>query len=107
MSAREIAIIVLLVIGVGVCLWSCLGLFVLRNDWGRLHALGPASTVGVLSLCLAVILKEGASLSGAVKPVLLVVFYWVAAPLMTHAIARALYFFQAEKFGTPPERRRG
>ena len=107
MSLREWAMVVLLVAGVGICLWSCLGLFVLRDEWGRLHALGPAGTLGALCICAAAVLKEGLSLQGAVKPVLLLLFLWSAGPVMTHAVARALYAKQRDTTGVAPERRQG
>ena len=81
----------LLAVGVAVCLISCLGLFVLRDEWSRLHALGPPATVGVLCIFGAGIAQQlDSPLQGAVKPALLILLYWVAWPLTTHAIAQAL-----------------
>ena len=91
-AAKETAVSVLPGVGVAVCLISCLGLFVLRDEWTRLHALGPPSTVGVLCFFGAGIAQEiGSPLQGAVKPALLILFYGLASPLMIHAIAQALH----------------
>ena len=43
MSPRELAVLVLLALGVGVTLLSCVGVLVMRDPYDRLHYTAPAT----------------------------------------------------------------
>lgn len=78
----------LLAIGVLTCLGSSLGVLVMRNAYDRLHFTGPANTVGVTAIALAVLVEQGAS-AGGLKVVLVLAIVLFTNPLLVHATARA------------------
>ena len=79
---------VLLALGVGIELLSCLGLLVMNNVFDRLHYVGPAATLGPIAIAGAVLLEEGISTAG-LKAVLIAVVLVGVGPVVTHATARA------------------
>lgn len=93
MKVSDIAAILLLVIGVGVVVLSCVGVLVMRNAFDRLHYVGPASIVGPVAIAAAVVVKESLSQSG-IKAILIAVVLLFISPVLTHATARAAYVRQ-------------
>lgn len=81
--------IALLALGLMVVLASCVGMAALRDPLDRLHLVTPASTIGVGSLCAAVVVHEGLDPSG-VSAILLAAAVGAANPLITHATARSI-----------------
>ncbi|HEU5200609.1 MAG TPA: monovalent cation/H(+) antiporter subunit G [Ktedonobacterales bacterium] len=79
---------VLLALGVGIELLSCLGLLVMNNVFDRLHYVGPAATLGPIAIAGAVLLEEGISTAG-LKAILIAVVLVGVGPIVTHATARA------------------
>ena len=88
MSPRGILVAVLLVVGVGVTLASCVGVLVMRNAYDRLHYSAPATTIAPLAIAAAVVLEERLSAAG-IKALLVALALLVTNPVLTHAIARA------------------
>lgn len=89
MSAAAIAVDVLLAAGVLVELLSCLGLWLMRDSFDRLHFLGPAATLGPVLIGAAVLVQHS-SAQACVKIVLIVLFVLLINPVLAHATARAM-----------------
>lgn len=87
MSARNILVDVLLILGVALVIVSCLGTVSFRGVHDRLHY-GAPSTLGAIFIAGAVVVKESFSLVGD-KAILIAVFLVAVTPVVTHAIARA------------------
>jgi multicomponent Na+:H+ antiporter subunit G len=88
MSLRGIAVSVLLVVGVGATLVSCVGVLAMRNAYDRLHYTAPASTIAPVAIAAAVVLEERFSAAGT-KAVLVALVLLMTNPVLTHATARA------------------
>ena len=78
----------LIVAGVVVLAFSCLGVLVMPGALARLHYVSVAS-LGAVLVAAAVLVRDGASLIG-VKAVLVAAFLVAAAPVLAHATARAI-----------------
>lgn len=87
MTVRQIAVDVLLWLGVALVLISCLGVVVMREAYDRLHFSSPA-VLGALLVAAAVVVEKSFSLVGD-KAILVAVFLLVGSPLLTHVTARA------------------
>ena len=79
---------VLLALGVGIELLSCLGLLVMDTVFDRLHYIGPAAALGPIAIAGAVLLEEGISTAG-LKAILIAAVLAGIGPVVTHATARA------------------
>jgi multicomponent Na+:H+ antiporter subunit G len=88
MSPLDLAVAVLLVVGVAVTLFSCVGVLAMRDAYDRLHYTAPAATVAPVAIATAVVLEEGLSAAG-IKAVLVALALLVTNPVLTHATARA------------------
>jgi multicomponent Na+:H+ antiporter subunit G len=88
LSARDLAVVALLVLGVGVTLLSCAGVLVMRNPYDRLHYTGPAAVLAPVAIAAAVVLEERLSAAG-IKALLVALLLLVTNPVLTHATARA------------------
>ncbi len=87
MTARHICALVLLVLGVGVLLLSAAALLVLPRPYGRLHALTPATSLGMPLIAFALAVETGPG-RGAVKLLLIAALTAVGGPVTTMAIGR-------------------
>lgn len=87
MSIRQIIVDVLLWLGVGLVLISCLGVLVMRGVYERLHFASPA-VLGALLIAAAVVVQKSFSLVGD-KAILVAFFFLVGSPLLTHVTGRA------------------
>ena len=88
MSLRELAVSALLVLGVVVTLFSCLGVLVMRDAYDRLHYTTPAAVVAPVAIAAAVVLQERLSAAG-IKAVLVALVLALTNPVLGHATARA------------------
>ena len=79
----------LAITGVVVLVFSCLGVVVMREALARLHYVS-VSTLGVVLVVAAVLVRDGASLIG-VKAVLVGAVLAATGPVLAHATARSLY----------------
>ena len=79
----------LVVAGVVVLAFACLGVLVMRGALARLHYVQVA-TLGVVLVVAAVLVRDGASLIG-VKAVLVGAFLVATSPVLSHATARAIH----------------
>jgi monovalent cation/proton antiporter MnhG/PhaG subunit len=83
---RTALVIVLLALGVGLQLLSCLGLLAMRDTYARLHYLA-ASSFGVLAIAAAIFVEEPFSMIGE-KALLAAVFLLATGPVLVHVTAR-------------------
>ncbi|MFK0160577.1 cation:proton antiporter [Streptomyces sp. NPDC090499] len=88
MTIRHVCALVLLAAGTGVLLLSAVGLVVLPGPFQRLHALTPASTVGVPLVALAMAVETGPG-RAAVKLLVTAVIVAVGGAATAMAIGRA------------------
>ena len=79
----------LVVAGVVVLAFACLGVIVMRGALARLHYVQVA-TLGAVLVVAAVLVRDGASLIG-VKAVLVGAFLLATGPVLSHATARAIH----------------
>jgi multisubunit Na+/H+ antiporter MnhG subunit len=88
MSLKDIAVWVLLTIGVAAALLACLGMLVMTHFNARLHYVSLASVPAALALAAAVTVASGFSPATA-KAIIAAVVIAVGSPAITHATARA------------------
>ncbi|HEY0361242.1 MAG TPA: monovalent cation/H(+) antiporter subunit G [Solirubrobacteraceae bacterium] len=79
----------LVVAGVVVLAFACLGVLVMPGALARLHY-ASVSILGVVLVAAAVLVRDGASLIG-VKAVLVGAFLVATGPVLSHATARAIH----------------
>lgn len=79
----------LVVAGVVVLAFACLGVLVMRGALARLHYVQVAP-LGAVLVAAAVLARDGASLIG-VKAVLVGAFLVATSPVLGHATARAIH----------------
>jgi monovalent cation/proton antiporter MnhG/PhaG subunit len=91
----EAFVVALVSFGVLVELGCCVGVFVMRDAYDKLHYTGPAAIVGPVAFAGAILVQEGVSQAG-IKAVLVAVLLIVANPVLTHATGRALYIRQRD-----------
>lgn len=96
-----VAIALLLFLGVAVDLLCVLGLVAMRDVFGRLHFVGPAS-LATMALAAAIILQEGVS-QLSVKATLVWILGLLAGPIATHAAARAARVRQFDGWTVLPQ----
>jgi multicomponent Na+:H+ antiporter subunit G len=101
-TAREVAVAVLLALGVGVELVCCVGVLLMRDAYDKLHYTSPATTIGSLAIAAAVVVDQSLSQAG-VKALLVFVALLVTNPVLTHATARAARVRQLGAWRGAPE----
>ena len=79
----------LVVAGVVVLAFACLGVLVVQGPLARLHY-ASVSILGVVLVAGAVLVRDGASLIG-VKAALVAAFVAATGPLLNHVTARAIH----------------
>jgi multicomponent Na+:H+ antiporter subunit G len=106
LSPRELAVLALLALGVGVTLLSCLGVLVMRDAYDRLHYTAPAGVLAPLVIAAAVVLEERLSAAG-IKAVLVALVLVTTNPVLGHATARAARIRQFGEWRVREEEREG
>lgn len=84
------AVAVLLVVGAAFMLLAAVGVLRLGDVFLRMHAATKAGTMGKVALVTAVALHFG-SLSVTARAGVIVMFFFLTAPVASHLIARAAY----------------
>jgi monovalent cation/proton antiporter MnhG/PhaG subunit len=102
-TVTHAVVVALVSFGVLVELGCCVGVFVMRDAYDKLHYTGPAAILGPVVFAAAILIQEGVSQAG-IKAVLVAVLLIVANPVLTHATGRALYIRQRDHLEpTPPD----
>jgi multisubunit Na+/H+ antiporter MnhG subunit len=94
-TVRDVVAGALVIAGVAVQVFACLGVVLMRDALDRLHYVG-ASAVGVACVCAAVVVAEGPSLIG-LKAILTGAFLLVSGPVLASATARAIHLHRAAR----------
>lgn len=85
---RNVAVDVLLGLGVGAQLLCCVGVAAMRNVFDRLHYAGAGTTLGPLLILAALLVREGFGSLG-MQAIAAVAIVFLLGPLVQHALARA------------------
>ena len=88
MTARGIAVDVLLALAVAIVLASSVGLLVMRDVYQKAHYLTPAGLVAPVVVGVAVLVQSGLTLDTA-ETGLALLFVLISSPILTHATIRA------------------
>ena len=88
MSVGDVAVALLLALGVGSALLGALGLLATRDPYDQLHFTGPANVIGPVALAAAVLVEEPLSSAG-IKAVIVAVVMLGTGPVLIQATARA------------------
>jgi multicomponent Na+:H+ antiporter subunit G len=88
-EARHAVVLVLLFGGLAVLLLSTVALLVLPGPYQRLHALAPATSLGLPLLCLALAVDTGPG-RAAVKFLVIAALAAVSGPVVGIAIGRTV-----------------
>lgn len=95
---REIAVLVLILIGAILCLTAAIGLLRFRDVPTRLHAATKPQVLGLLLICIAIAIGlQSWAVTAFVVPIVLIQL--ATAPLSAHMVGR-----QAYRNGTIDER---
>jgi multisubunit Na+/H+ antiporter MnhG subunit len=87
-TLKDVVVVALLAIGVGLQLLAALGLIAMRDTLARIHYLGPAG-FGLLSIALAILVEESFSMVGD-KALLSAAVVLLGGPVLAHVTARAV-----------------
>jgi monovalent cation/proton antiporter MnhG/PhaG subunit len=90
MTIDDIAVGILLVLGVALELVFCLGVLVARDALDRLHYAAAAATAGPVLLGAAILVDEWLSAAG-VSTIVTIGFLVLLSPVLTIATARAAH----------------
>lgn len=88
MTIREGFVLFFAMVGVAFMVISAIGVLRLPDMYTRMHAAGKAATLGVICVLLAAGLHYPDYL---IRMVLLIVFFFLTAPVATTTMARAAY----------------
>jgi multisubunit Na+/H+ antiporter MnhG subunit len=101
-SAGDVAVAVLLGLGVGSALMSALGLLASRDPYDQLHFTGPATVISPVAIAAAVLLEEPLSSAG-IKSVLVALIMVATGPILIQATARAARVRERGRWVVLPE----
>jgi monovalent cation/proton antiporter MnhG/PhaG subunit len=87
-SPGDVAVGVLLALGVASALMGALGLLAARDPYDQLHFTGPATVVAPVAIAAAVLVEEPLSSAG-IKAALIALIMLATGPILLHATARA------------------
>ena len=101
-SVGDVAVAVLLALGVASALMGALGLVASRNPYDQLHFTGPATVIGPVAIAAAVLVEEPLSSAG-IKAVLVALIMVATGPILLHATARAARIREHGRWVVLPE----
>jgi multisubunit Na+/H+ antiporter MnhG subunit len=84
-----VAVDVLLGVGAGAQLLCCVGVLAMRTTVDRLHYAAAGATVGPACVLAALLVREQLASPG-LQGLAAVAIVFVASPIVTHALARAI-----------------
>lgn len=86
---------VLIFLGLAVMLIGSFGIARLPDIYARLQASGASDTVGVILVLIGFLLRNGLSFSDSFLG-LMVLFFFVTGPIVTHSIAKSAFLSKVE-----------
>lgn len=92
--------LVLIYLGLLIMIIGSIGIARLPDIYSRLQASGASDTVGVIITLLGLLINGGFESSDAFLG-LLIVFFFVTGPIITHAIAKAAFLSKVEPSSSP------
>jgi monovalent cation/proton antiporter MnhG/PhaG subunit len=101
-SVGDVAVAVLVAVGVASALMGALGLLATRDPYDQLHFTGPATVIGPVALAAAVLVEEPLSSAG-IKAVLIALIMLGTGPILLHATARAARIRERGRWVVLPE----
>ena len=102
MNVGDVAVAVLLAVGVASALMSALGLLATKDPYDQLHFTGPATVIGPVAIAAAVLVEEPLSTAG-IKAVLVALIMLASGPVLIHATARAARVRERGRWVVLPE----
>ncbi len=102
MSVGDVAVAVLLAVGVASALMGAIGLVVTKDPYDQLHFTGPATVIGPVAIAAAVLVEEPLSSAG-IKAVLVAIIMLASGPILIHATARAARVRERGRWVVLPE----
>lgn len=85
---REIIGLCLVILGVAVMLLAVYGTFRFKYVLNRMHSSAMGDTLGLLLVLVGLMVMAGVS-ALSFKMLAIIIFMWLASPVMSHLIARA------------------
>jgi monovalent cation/proton antiporter MnhG/PhaG subunit len=101
-SVGEVAVAVLLALGVASALLGAVGLLATRNPYDQLHFTGPGTVIGPIAIAAAVLVEEPLSSAG-IKAVIVAFIMVGTGPILLHATARAARIRERGRWVVRPE----
>jgi monovalent cation/proton antiporter MnhG/PhaG subunit len=101
-SPGDVAVGVLLALGVASALMGALGLVAARDPYDQLHFTGPATVIGPVAIAAAVLVEEPLSSAG-IKAVVIALIMVATGPILLQATARAARIRERGRWVVPPE----
>ena len=90
MTARDVIVDILLVLGVAAQLVCCLGVLAMRNPFDRLHYSAAATTIGPILIGAAILVRASVSAAG-LQTIATVAVLFLLNPVVEIATARAAW----------------
>ncbi|MCF7876486.1 monovalent cation/H(+) antiporter subunit G [Candidatus Bipolaricaulota bacterium] len=87
--------LLLIYLGLLIMLIGSFGIARLANIYSRLQASGVSDTVGVILILLGFLLRKGFRFSDSFLG-LLILFFFVTGPIVTHSIAKTAFLSKVE-----------
>ncbi len=91
--------LILIYLGLVAMLIGSVGIARLPDIYSRLQASGASDTVGVILILLGFLLRNGFRFSDSFLG-LLVLFFFVTGPIVTHSIAKSAFLSKIEPSGS-------
>lgn len=91
---------ILLLMSVVIIWLCCAGLLVMRGPYAKLHYLGPVSSLGVVIIAAAVVVKHPIS-SNTLQAVVVALVLLLTNPVLAHATALAAQTYEQKRSHTP------
>lgn len=97
MTVQEWIVVLLISLGTFFILVAAIGLNRMPDLYTRMHGTTKSTTLGITAIVLATIVYFGTS-AAITRAILVVVFFFLTAPIATHILARAAYLRDVERW---------
>lgn len=91
MSIREWAVVALVFFGTFFMLVAAIGLNRMPDLYTRMHGAAKSTTLGITAIMVGTAVYFASS-AAIMRALLVIVFFFMTAPVATHVLARAAYF---------------